>query len=62
VHLPDSARGSVTFNSFSGQLTSDMPLTLRTSGRRSVRATLGGGDSDGGLTLKTFSGNVRIER
>jgi len=62
VRVPDSARGSVTFNSFSGQLTSDLPLTLRTSGRRSLRATLAGGDSGGGLTLKTFSGNVRIER
>jgi DUF4097 and DUF4098 domain-containing protein YvlB len=62
VHLPDSARGTVTFNSFSGHLTSDLPLTLRTGGRRSIRATLSGGDSNGGLTLKTFSGNVRIDR
>jgi len=31
VHLPDSARGTVTFNSFSGHLTSDLPLTLRTA-------------------------------
>jgi Toastrack DUF4097 len=62
VHLPESARGTVTFNSFSGRLNSDMPLTLRTGGsRRALKAELGGG---GGPTLnfKTFSGSVRIDR
>jgi len=63
LRIPDTARGSVSFNSFSGRLTSDVPLTLRTSGRRSVDATLGGGDStSGSLHLKTFSGNVHINR
>ena len=62
VHVPESARGDVTFNSFSGRLNSDMPLTLRTGGsRRALKAELGGG---GGPTLnfKTFSGSVRIDR
>jgi len=62
VHVPESARGNVTFNSFSGRLNSDMPLTLRTGGsRRALKAELGGG---GGPTLnfKTFSGSVRIDR
>jgi len=62
VHVPESARGTVTFNSFSGRLNSDMPLTLRTGGsRRALKAELGGG---GGPTLnfKTFSGSVRIDR
>ena len=63
IRVPDTARGSVSFNSFSGRLTSDVPLTLRSSGRRSVDATLGGGDSaNGSLHLKTFSGNVHINR
>lgn len=62
LHIPESARGSVTFNTFSGQLTSEMPLTLGVGRRRSLRATLGGSDSDGAITLKTFSGNVRIDR
>jgi hypothetical protein len=62
LHVPESARGTVTFNSFSGRLNSDMPLTLRTGGtRRALKAELGGG---GGATLnfKTFSGSVRIDR
>jgi hypothetical protein len=62
LHVPESARGQVTFNSFSGHLNSDMPLTLRSSGgRRSVTADLGGGGG-GTLRFKTFSGNVRIDR
>ncbi len=63
LRVPDTARGSVSFNSFSGKLTSDVPMTLHTSSRRSLDATLGGGDSAGGrLHLKTFSGNVHINR
>ena len=61
VHVPESARGSVSFNSFSGRLNSEMPLTLHTSSRRSLRADLGGG-GDGRLRFKTFSGSVRIDR
>ena len=62
LRLPESARGTVMFNSFSGRLNSDMPLTLRSGGsRRALKAELGGG---GGPTLnfKTFSGSVRIDR
>jgi hypothetical protein len=61
LHVPDTARGSVTFNSFSGRLNSAMPLTLRSSSRRAVRAELGGG-GEGRLRFKTFSGSVRIDR
>ena len=62
LRLPESARGTVLFNSFSGRLNSDMLLTLRSGGsRRALKAELGGG---GGPTLnfKTFSGSVRIDR
>jgi len=61
LHVPDNARGTVTFNSFSGRLNSEMPLTMHSSSTRSLRADLGGG---GGSTLrfKTFSGNVKIDR
>ena len=62
LHVPESARGTVRFNSFSGRLESEMPLTLGAGGtRRSLRAELGGG---GGpvLNFKTFSGSVRIDR
>jgi hypothetical protein len=61
LHLPESARGTISFNSFSGRLNSELPLTMRTSSRRSVRAELGGGDG-GTLRFKTFSGSVKIDR
>jgi len=61
LRVPDSARGSISFNSFSGRLNSEMPLTLHNSTRRSVTADLGGG-GDGRLRFKTFSGSVRIDR
>jgi hypothetical protein len=51
----------VTFNSFSGHLNSDLPLTLHTSSRRNLRAELGGGGG-GTLRFKTFSGSVKIDR
>jgi hypothetical protein len=61
LHLPESAHGRVTFNSFSGRLNSEMPLTLHSTSRRSLTADLGGG-GDATLSFKTFSGSVRIDR
>ena len=61
LRAPDSARGTVSFNSFSGHLDSEMPLTLHTSSRRALRADLGGGGG-GELRFKTFSGSVKINR
>ena len=62
LHVPDSAHGSVEFHSFSGRLSSEVPLTLHGTSRRSVDATLGGSSSGGRLHFKTFSGNVRIDK
>ena len=62
LHVPESARGSLNFRSFSGHLTSHMPLTLRTASRKTLDGTLGGDPSGGSLRFKTFSGNVRIDR
>ena len=62
LHVPDSARGNVRFHSFSGHLTSELPLTLRKSTRRSVEGTFGGDSAGGAVNLKTFSGNVRIDK
>ena len=78
LHVPETASGSVTFNSFSGHLNSNVPLTLRSSSRRSVKAELGparrmtaeadpsapmsGDSARGSLRFKTFSGSVRIDR
>jgi len=62
LRVPENARGLVTFNSFSGHLNSELPLTLRTGNRRSLRAELGSGGEGGSLRFKTFSGSVRIDR
>ena len=62
IAVPSEARGHVTFNSFSGQLNSEVPLTLRSSSRRSVSGELGSGDSGPSIRFRTFSGNVRILR
>ncbi len=61
LRLPAEAQGSVTFNSFSGRMNSELPLTLHTSSRRNIRADLGGGGG-GTLRFKTFSGSVKIDR
>jgi Putative adhesin len=61
LHVPDSARGTVSFHSFSGRLNSEMPLTLQSSSRRNVKAELGGG-GNGTLRIKTFSGSLKIDR
>jgi DUF4097 and DUF4098 domain-containing protein YvlB len=61
LRLPDSARGDVTFDTFSGHFNSDLPVTLTSSSRRTFRGALnGGGNTD--LRLKTFSGDVNIKR
>jgi arylamine N-acetyltransferase len=61
VRVPESARAAISFHSFSGQLDSDIPLTIRTGNRRSLVAELGDGGG-GELRFKTFSGSVRINR
>jgi hypothetical protein len=61
LRLPQSARGSIDFDTFSGTFNSDLPVTLSTSSRRNFRGTLnGGGSAD--FRLKTFSGDVTIRR
>lgn len=59
--LSDSARGNVSFDSFSGRFESDLPVTLASSSRRRFQGSLGsGGATD--FRLKTFSGDVRIRK
>lgn len=66
LHVPGDARGELSFNSFSGRLASDVPLTLRGGNRRSLKADLGPASTDssdadrGRLRFKTFSGPVKI--
>jgi len=61
LRLPDSARGDITFDSFSGTFNSDLPVTLSSSSRRNFRGALNGGGSSN-FRLNTFSGSVRIQR
>jgi len=54
-----ASNGRVEFNSFSGDLRSDLPLQLHRKSRRDVSADLGSG---GGakLDFKTFSGDLKL--
>jgi DUF4097 and DUF4098 domain-containing protein YvlB len=61
--LPDSARGSIDFETFSGRLESMMPIALSTSGQKRMTGRIGAsGAGDGTVRLKTFSGNVTVSR
>jgi hypothetical protein len=66
LHVPDNAKASVSFNSFSGRLDSGTPLTFfgaSTRRHRTLDARLGPDDADAGsLRVKTFSGSCRINR
>jgi len=60
VRVPADARAEVAFNTFSGDLESDLPITLsRARGRRNLTGTLNGGGSSR-LRLKTFSGDAHV--
>jgi hypothetical protein len=58
LKLTQGASAAIDFNSFSGSIRTDVPLTYRSSDRRHVRAELGAGGTD--YNFKTFSGDVRI--
>jgi DUF4097 and DUF4098 domain-containing protein YvlB len=59
TRIPRGSSGRVQFNSFSGDLRSDVPLLLHSTSRRNLSADLGTG---GGakLEFKTFSGDLNI--
>jgi DUF4097 and DUF4098 domain-containing protein YvlB len=60
LRMPAAAKAALTFDSFSGQLTSDLPLTLSEQKKGHLKAALNGGDAQRQVRLKTFSGSVRI--
>jgi DUF4097 and DUF4098 domain-containing protein YvlB len=62
LRVPDNAKASLSFDSFSGQLTAEMPLTLQDQRKGHLRADLNGGDPSRSVRLKTFSGDVKIGR
>lgn len=59
VKLPESAAGTIEFDSFSGDVDSQLPLTLQSKSKRKLRASLNNA-SGGQLDFKTFSGDVRL--
>lgn len=59
--LPVSSRARVEFNTFSGELRSELPLTLERQSKRHLVGQLGEGGS-GRVQLQTFSGSVDIDR
>jgi DUF4097 and DUF4098 domain-containing protein YvlB len=60
LKVPETAKAALTFDSFSGQLRSDLPLTLNEQRKGRLRAALNGGDPQHQVQLKTFSGDVKI--
>lgn len=61
LRLPGNARGSISFNSFSGRFESDLPVTLQNSSKRDFRGELNGGGS-AMFRFKTFSGSASIRK
>jgi DUF4097 and DUF4098 domain-containing protein YvlB len=59
--MPDATSGRLRFDSFSGDIRSDIPLTLESGGKRSFRGHLNSGGASE-IYFKTFSGDVRIRR
>ena len=60
LRVPGNAAAALDFDSFSGKLTSDVPLTVAEQRKGHLRATLNGGDALHRVHLKTFSGDVKI--
>jgi putative adhesin len=61
LRLPGNARGSISFDSFSGRFQSDLPVTMQSSSSRNFRGELNGGGS-ALFRFKTFSGSAEIRR
>jgi hypothetical protein len=59
VRMADNARGEIAFNTFSGSMDAAFPVSLRSSGRRNIRAELPGGSGQT-LSFKSFSGSLRL--
>ncbi|SRR6266568_927572 len=62
VRLADSAKGDVSFESFSGSFHTELPLTLHPASHNRASGALPGAASDGTLRFKTFSGDVHVTK
>lgn len=61
VRLSENAKGEIDFDTFSGDLDAAFPVTLKSTGRRHIRAELPGG-AGRTLTFESFSGSLRVTR
>lgn len=61
VKVSGNASGRVEFNSFSGSVESDLPISMRSNRRRNVSGDIGSGNGPT-LNFKTFSGDLRIQK
>lgn len=61
IKVGGNASGRVEFNSFSGSVDSDLPISMRSNRRRNVSGDIGSG-SGPTLNFKTFSGDLRIQK
>lgn len=59
TRVPAASNGHLEFNSFSGDLRSDLPLQLNRKSRRDISADFGSG-SGAKLEFKTFSGDLKL--
>lgn len=58
-----TAKADVDFNTFSGGIDADVPLTLKSKSRRTLRASLNAPEgASNRLRFKTFSGDVRLRK
>lgn len=65
VRVADGVKSGVRFDSFSGDLDSDMPITMRSAsgwGRSRSSSIATSGSADTTMRFHTFSGNVRITK
>jgi len=62
VRLAENAKGEISFDSFSGEFNSEIPLTVRSVGRRRTSGSLPGGSDGSTLRFHTFSGDVKVTK
>ena len=62
VRLAENAKGEISFDSFSGEFNSEIPLSVRSVGRRRTSGSLPGGSDGSTLRFHTFSGDVKVTK
>jgi DUF4097 and DUF4098 domain-containing protein YvlB len=60
LRMSSGEGADVDFSTFSGDIRTDLPMTLVSKTRKRLRATVNGGGRD--VTIETFSGDVRLNQ